>query len=116
MSQDTNFPKVNGLFFTLVFEEIEGKVTKRTSHEFIRTKRRDLDAICKVDECFLNSHVSVQPLAAPETSWIWDCENNQRNEDRFRKDTPAEVRTWFKKCPRSEISVSDRVLQTSMRK
>ena len=54
-------------YISQVFEEIEGRVTKKLSKEFSRTESRILGALSKVDEFFLNPQVRTCSVAVPGT-------------------------------------------------
>ena len=49
-SRNTFVPKNNEEYITQVFEEVEGRVTKKLSQEFSRTESRFLGALSKLDE------------------------------------------------------------------
>ena len=52
---DTTVPGIHDDLFTLVLEEVEGRVTNEMFQDFSRTKGRILCASSKLDESFLNS-------------------------------------------------------------
>ena len=56
-SQNTSVPGIPEEYITQVSKEIEGRVTKKLSHEFSGTEFRILDALSKLDEFLLNPQV-----------------------------------------------------------
>ena len=55
-------------YISQVFEEIEGRVTRKLSKEFSRTESRILGALLKLDEFLLNPQVRTCSVAVPGTS------------------------------------------------
>ena len=53
-SQNTFVPGMTEVYITLVSEDIEGRVTKKLSQEFIWTESRILGALSKLDKFLLN--------------------------------------------------------------
>ena len=90
-ARDTNFPRNHWDYITQVSEEIEGRVTKKLSQEFSRTKSRILGALSKLDEFFLNSLARVRSSLIPATSQNSNGENKETNEDRSQNDPHPEV-------------------------
>ena len=54
MAQNSNVPRSQEEYIIQVFEEIEGRVTKRLSQEFIRTEYRILGALARLDDFLMN--------------------------------------------------------------
>ena len=54
LAQNPNAPRSQEEYITQVSEEIEGRVTKRLSKEFRRTKNRILGALARLDDFFMN--------------------------------------------------------------
>ena len=73
-------------------KEIEGRVTKKLSQNFSRTKSRILGALSKLDEFRLNPQVRVHSGTAPETSRNPNRENQEPDEDRSQNDLFLEAR------------------------
>ena len=65
-----------------VSEEIEGRVTRKLSKDFIRIESRILGALSKLDEFLLNPHVRTCSVAVPGTSRKNDSENRELRADR----------------------------------
>ena len=72
-------------------EEVEGRVTKILSQEFIRTEGRTLGALSKLNEFLLNPQARVHPGPIPKTSRNSNIEYQGTNEDRFQNDPHPEV-------------------------
>ena len=75
-----------------VSEEIERKVTKKPSKEFIKTESRILGALSKLDELLLNPQVRTCSVAVPGTSRNNNSENRETTGDRSSDDPCPEVR------------------------
>ena len=58
-SRNTSVPRINEEYITQVSEQIEGRVTKKLSHEFSRTESRILGALSKLDEFLLNQQITT---------------------------------------------------------
>ena len=54
MAQNSNVPRSQEDYITQVSEEIEGKVTKKLSQEFIKTENRILGALARLDDFLMN--------------------------------------------------------------
>ena len=54
MAQNSNVPRSQEDYITLISEEIEGRVTKRLSKGFSRTGNRILGALARPDDFFMN--------------------------------------------------------------
>ena len=90
-SQNTLDPEMAQEYISQVFEEIEGKVFRKLSKEFSRTKSRIPDALSKLDEFLLNSQVRTCSVAVPGTSWNSNSGNRKPNGDRSRNDPCPEA-------------------------
>ena len=84
-------PELTQDYISQVFEEIEGRVTKKLSKEFSRTESRILGALSKLDEFLLNPQVRTCSVAVPGTSRSSNLENQGTNEDRPSDDPGPEV-------------------------
>ena len=85
-SQNTLDPKMAQEYISQVSEEIEGRVTKKLSKEFSRTKSRILGALPKLDEFLLNPQVRTCSVAVPGTSRNSNSENREPTGDRSLDD------------------------------
>ena len=79
-------PGMTEEYATQVSKEIDGKVTKKLSQEFIRTESRFLDASSKVDEFLLNPELRTASVAVPGISRKINPENWEHAGDRSPKD------------------------------
>ena len=68
LASNSNVPRSQEDFITQVSEEIEGRVTKKLSQEFIRTENRILDALARLDDSLLNPLFQGHSGITPETS------------------------------------------------
>ena len=80
-SRNTSVPTINEEYITQVFEEIEGRVTKKLSQEFSRTESRILGALSKLDEFLLNEQIRTHSGTVLETFRNTNVENQGTNED-----------------------------------
>ena len=55
LSQNSNVPRSQEDYITQVSEEIEGRVTKKLSQEFMRTENRILGALARLDDFLMIS-------------------------------------------------------------
>ena len=72
-------------------EEIEGRVTKKLSQEFSRTKSRILGTLSRLDEFILNPLVQGYSGTTPETSRNTLGTNQGTNEDDSQCDPHPQV-------------------------
>ena len=78
-------------YISQVFEEIEGRVTKKLSKEFSRTESRILGALSMLDDFLLNPQVRTCSVAVPGTSRNSNSENREPTGDRSIDDPCPEV-------------------------
>ena len=81
LARNSNVPRSQEDYITQVSEEIEGKVTKKLSQEFSRTKNRILGALARLDDSLMNQVIQGHSGAAPETSRNIFSINQGANED-----------------------------------
>ena len=67
-SRNTIDPELAQEYISQVFEEIEGRVTKKLSREFSRSECRFLGALSKLDDLLLNPQVQTCSVAVPRKS------------------------------------------------
>ena len=89
--RNTSDPRIDEEYITPVFQEIEGRFTKKLSQEFSRTKSRILDALSKLDEFLLNSQIRTYSGTDWGTFRNTNVENQETNEDRSEDDPHPEV-------------------------
>ena len=62
------FPRSQEDYITQVFEEIEGRVTRKLSQEFRRTENSILGALARLDDFLTNPFFQGHSGTTPETS------------------------------------------------
>ena len=68
LAQNSNVPRSQEDYITQIAEEIEGRVTKRLSKEFSRTKNRILGGLARLDDFFMNPLLQGHSGTIPEPS------------------------------------------------
>ena len=81
LAQNSNVPRSQEDYITQVYEEIEGRVAKKLSQEFIRTENRILGALARLDDFLMNPLLQGHSGTAPETSRNMFSINQGTNED-----------------------------------
>ena len=81
-TQNVLDPELTQDYISQVFEEIEGRVTKKLSKEFSKTEPRILGALSKLDEFLLNPQVRTCSVAVPGISRNLNWENRETTGDR----------------------------------
>ena len=81
MAQNSNVPRPQEDYITQVSEEIDGRVTKKLSQEFSRTKNRILGALARLDDFLMNPLIQGHSGTTPETSRNVFSINQGTNED-----------------------------------
>ena len=84
-------PELTQDYISQVFEEIEGRVTKKLSKEFSKTESRILGALSKLNEFLLNPQVRTCSVAVQGTSGNANSENREPHGDRSSNDPYPEV-------------------------
>ena len=82
-------------YISQVCGEIEGRVTKKLLKEISRTESRNLGALSKLDEFFLNPQVRTCSVAVPGTSGNNNSENRETTGDRSSDNPCPEVGYFF---------------------
>ena len=90
-SRNTSVRRINEEYITQVFEEIEGRVSKKLSQEFNSTESRILGAVSKLNEFLLNQQIQTHSETVPGTFQNTDVENQGTNEDDSQSDPHPEV-------------------------
>ena len=90
-SRNTSVPKINEEYITQVFEEVQGRVTKKLCHEFSRTESRILGALSKLDKFLLNLQLRTHSGTVPGTFRNRNVENQGTNEDDSQSDPQPEA-------------------------
>ena len=76
-SQNSSAPRITEEYIAQVSEEIEGRVTRKLSQEFSRTKSHILGALSKLDNLFLNPQARTFSGTVPGTFRNADVENQE---------------------------------------
>ena len=84
LTQNSNVPRSQKDYITQVSEEIEGRVTKKLSHDFSRTESRILGALSRLDDFLLNPLIHRTSRSTLGT-------NQGTNEDDPQSDLHPEV-------------------------
>ena len=90
-SRNTSVPRMNEEYITQVAEEIEGRVSKKLSQEYSRTKSRILGTLSKLDEFLLNQQIRKHSGTVPETLRNTNVDNQGTNEDDSQIDPHPEA-------------------------
>ena len=113
-SRNTPVPRINEEYITQVFEEIEGRITKKLSQEFNRIESRISDALSKLDEFLSNQQIQTHSKTVPGTFRNTNVENQGTNEDDSQSDPHPEAGIFRgqttqnsgpKECPDSSVTV-----------
>ena len=80
MARNSNVSRTQEVYITQVFEEIEGRVTKKLSKEFSRTESRILGALARLDDFLMDLLLQGLYGTAPETSRNTFSTNQGTNE------------------------------------
>ena len=68
LAQNSNVPRSQEDYITQVFQEIEGRLTKKLSQEFSRTENCILGALARLDDILINPLIQGHSGTAPEMS------------------------------------------------
>ena len=91
LAQNSSAPRSQGEYITQVSEEIEGRVTKRRSKEFSRTKNRILGALARLDNFLMKPLLHGRSGTTPEPSQNALSINQGANEDDSQNDSHPEA-------------------------
>ena len=91
LASNSNVPRSQEDYITQVFEEIEGRVTKKLSQEFSRTQTRTLGALARLDDFLMNPLLLGHSGTTPETSRNVFSINQGTNEDDSQSDPHPEA-------------------------
>ena len=91
LAQNSNAPRSQEDYITQVSEEIEGRVTKRLSKEFSRTKNRILGALALLDDFLMNPLLQGHSGTNPEPSRNALNISQETNEDDSQNDPHPEA-------------------------
>ena len=68
LAQNSNVPRSQENYIKPVFEDIEGRVSKKLSQEFSRTENSILGTLARLDDFLMNPLTQGHSGTAPETS------------------------------------------------
>ena len=91
-AQNVLGPELTQHHISQVSEEIRGRMSKKLSKEFSRTRSRVFGAFSKLDEFLLDTQVRTCSVALSGTSRSSNSENRETNGDRSSDDPCPEVR------------------------
>ena len=91
LAQNSTAPRSQEDYITQVSEEIEGRVTKKLSQEFSRTRNRILGALERLDDFLMNPLLQGHSGITPETSRNVLSINQGTNEDDSQSDPHPEA-------------------------
>ena len=91
LAQNSTAPRSQEDYITQVSVEIEGRVTKKLSQEFSRTKNRILGALARLDDFLMNPLLQGHSGITPETSRNVLSINQGTNEDDSQSDPHPEA-------------------------
>ena len=86
LAQNSSVPRSQEEYITQVSEEIEGRVTKKLSEEFIRTKKRIIGGLARLDDFLMNPQIQGRCGTAAETSRNAFSTSQRTNEDDSQSD------------------------------
>ena len=92
-------------YIAQVFEEIEGRVPEKLSHDVSKTESRILRALSTLDDFLLNLHIRTFSRTVPGIFGNADIENRQPSGDRSHNDPHPEVE--LSTCRASNLTDSD---------
>ena len=101
LARYSNVPRSQEDYITQVSEEIEGRVTKKFSQEFSRTKNCILGALSRRDDFLMNPLLQGLPRTAPETSRNGFSSNQKTNVDDFQSDPHPEAGIFHNQTTRN---------------
>ena len=91
MAQNSSVPRSQEDYLTQFSEEIEGRIAKKLSQEFSRTKNRILGALARLDDFVMNPLLQGYSGTAPETSRNELSTSERTNEDDSQSDPHPEA-------------------------
>ena len=91
LAQTSSDPRSHEEYITHVSEENEGRVTKRLSKEFSRTKNPILGALARLDDFLMNPLLTGYSGTTPEPTRNTLCNNQGTNEDDSQTDPHPET-------------------------
>ena len=103
--QNSAAPGITEEYIAQIYEEIEGRVTKKLSRELSTTESRILGALSKLDELLLNPQIRAFSGTVQGTSRNADVEKQEPSGDRSQNDPHPEME--LSACRASNLTDSD---------
>ena len=116
MAQNSGAPRSQEDYITQVSEEIEGRVTKRLSKDFCRTKNRILGALAQLDDFLLNPLLPGHSGATPEPTRNTSHNNQGTNEDASQNDPHHESGPFHGQLTRNVSPEEDHDMVTGVQR
>ena len=91
LAQNSNVPRSQEDYITQVFEEINGRVTKKLSRDFSRTENCILGDLSRLDDFLMSPLIQGHSGNAPETSLNTFSTRQGTNEDDSQSDPHPEA-------------------------
>ena len=107
MAQNSGAPRSQKDYITQVFEEIEGRVTKRLSKEFSKTENRILGALARLDDFLMNPLLPGHSGTTPEPTGNTTRNNQRTNEDGFQTDPHPEASLFHGQSEQNSSTKND---------
>ena len=101
LAENSNVPRSQEDYITLILEKFEGRVLKKLSQEFSRTENRILDALSGLDDFLMNPLFQGHSGTAPETSGNAYGTNQGMNEDDSQSDPHLEAGIFHNQTTRN---------------
>ena len=112
LAQNSSAPRSQEDYITQVSEEIEGRVTKRLSKEFSRTKNLIQGALARLDDFFMNPLLQGYSGATPEPSRNALSTSQGTNEDEPQNDPHPEAGLFHGQMAQNSGSEDDHDMVT----
>ena len=90
-SRNTSVPRINEDIIPQIFEEIEGRITKKLSQEFSSFGCSVSGALSNLDEFLLNTQIRTHSGTVPGTFRHTNVRNRGTNEREFQSDPHPEA-------------------------
>ena len=100
MAQNLKVLRSQEDYITEVSEEIEGRVTKKLSHEFSKTENRILGALSRLDDFLMNPLIQGHSGTVPDNSWNTYGINQGTNKDDSQSDPYPEASFFYNQTTR----------------
>ena len=116
MAQNSNVPRSQEDYVTQVSEEIEGRVTKKLSKEFIKTENRILAPLARLDDFLMSPLIQGLSGTTPEMSRNEFSTNQGTNEDDSQSDPHPEAGIFGNQTMRNSGQEDDLYMVTGVQR